>query len=394
MKNISHLSFLLFVLSISLGFQSCDEEEIEAAMKTYHVTNVTSSSAKVRGKISVTAGNPKFTESGICISTTQTYPRITNSKVIYSAGSLTDFELSLTGLSPDSVYKFRAFASTADTIFYGLTYSFRPVDINIQTVNVSGGTFTMGATSEQLQYASDIEKPAHSVTLDNFEVGKYEVTNSQYVLFLNSRQINSTAASMTKDGVSYKMIYTSPKGLYYDSATSSWKSPAGYENNPVVNVTWYGANEFCLWAGGRLLTEAEWEFAARGGKSTAGSIYSGSNTTDLVAWYKPNIYENESLEYYTQPVGGKNANELGIFDMSGNVWEWCSDWYSSYSSASVSNPTGPSDEAASAENSEIIYKVRRGGGWADPDALSLRVSNRGFNVPTANAGSIGFRFGR
>jgi formylglycine-generating enzyme required for sulfatase activity len=392
MKKIERLAFSLLALTTVFCLQSC-KDDIEVTTKTYQVTDVTTTSASIRGTITITSGDPEFIDAGICYSTTVTYPKITTSRYIHATGDLTDFVVTLTGLSTDSIYRFRAYASTSDTTYYGTTYSFKPAHVYIEKILVNGGTFTMGATEEQSGYATDSEKPAHSVTLDSYYIGKYEVTNKQFAIFLNSRQVSSAGSSMTTNGSSYKLIYTSPKGLYYDTDSSAWLIPAGYENLAVVNVTWYGANEFCLWAGGRLLTEAEWEFAARGGKNSKGYIYSGGNDVSEVGWYEPDLYNRDDLNYYTQPGGGKKANELGIFDMSGNVWEWCSDWYDSYASAAQTNPTGPTDDEAEADDSEIIYKVRRGGGWADPNATSLRVSNRAYNMPAANGGSIGFRYG-
>ena len=394
MKNIARLFFALFALVFGFGFQSCEDVKPEVTVKTHHVTDVTTTSVKIKGTTVITAGDVNFTDAGICISSKVSYPKINDSRVVSASGDLSEFVVSIANLSADSVYKFRAFASTSDTIYYGITYSFRPASINIETIAVPGGAFTMGATSEQTNFAADIEKPAHSVTLSSFNIGKFEVTNSQFAAFLNSRQISSGAASITSSGVSYKFLYTSAKGLYFDNASYSWKSPVGYENRPVVNVTWYGASEFCLWAGGRLPTESEWEFAARGGKSSAGYIYSGGNDAGLVGWFKTAFIENEALEYYAQTGGGKNANELGIYDMSGNVWEWCSDWYAAYPSAAQTNPTGPTDAEALVTDSPVVNKVRRGGGWADPDATSLRVSKRASNLPSANAGSIGFRFAK
>jgi len=392
MKNIVRVVFSLLAFVTVFYLQSCKNEDAEVTAKTYHVTNVTASSGSIRGTVTITVGDASFIDAGICYSTTVTYPKITNSRYVPASGDLTDFLVTLSGLSTDSVYRFRTYASTSDTTYYGITYAFRPVSVEIEKIFVQGGTFTMGATTEQASFASDAEKPAHSVTLDGFYIGKYEVTNDQFALFLNSRQISSGGSSMTASGTSYKFMYTSPKGLYYDSDNSQWVVPSGYVGRPVVNVTWYGASEFCLWAGGRLLTEAEWEFAARGGKSSLGYIYSGGNDAAEVGWFKPDLYDREDLEYYSQVGGGKKANELGIYDMSGNVWEWCSDWYTAYSSVAQTDPTGPTDDEAEADGSEITEKVRRGGGWADPNASSLRVSNRASNLPTANAGSIGFRY--
>jgi len=116
-------------------------------------------------------------------------------------------------------------------------------------------------------------------------------------------------------------------------------------------VNWTEATAFCEAVGGRLLTEAEWEFAARGGNKTRGYIYSGSNNLDEVGWYWNNA---GTYAYECKPVGQKLPNELGIYDMSGNVWEWVNDWYGSYPNGAVTDPTVP--ETGS-------YRVDRGGGW-------------------------------
>jgi len=124
-----------------------------------------------------------------------------------------------------------------------------------------------------------------------------------------------------------------------------------------------------------LPTEAEWEFAARGGNNSRGYKYAGSNTIGDVAWY----YGNSSSK--TQPVGQKRPNELGLYDMSGNVWEWCSDWYGSYSSAGQTNPQGPSSGSD---------RVLRGGSWCIL-AQNCRVSFRSFSAPDYRYYRIGFR---
>ncbi|GBU22703.1 hypothetical protein R80B4_02615 [Fibrobacteres bacterium R8-0-B4] len=135
----------------------------------------------------------------------------------------------------------------------------------------------------------------------------------------------------------------------------------------------------------RLPTEAEWEYAARGGNNSGGYKYSGSNTLGSVGWYLDNILGQSSGNsgYGTQPVGGKNPNELGIYDMSGNVWEWVSDWYNSsyYSSSPTNNPTGPTSGS---------YRVYRGGSWNDV-AGGCRVSLRNYNDPGLSYIGLGLR---
>jgi formylglycine-generating enzyme required for sulfatase activity len=156
------------------------------------------------------------------------------------------------------------------------------------------------------------------------------------------------------------------------------------DNYPVTNVSWGDAIKFCnrlnIATGKqyRLPTEAEWEYAARGGNQSQGYKYSGSNNLYNVGWFDVNSDSNIHI------VGEKLPNELGIYDMSGNVWEWCNDWYSSYSSASQTNPTGPSYGLGSG-------RVGRGGSWRSI-ATSCRVSIRSNgNNPYNNLNDVGFR---
>ena len=195
--------------------------------------------------------------------------------------------------------------------------------ISIEMVKVEAGTFMMGATSEMKDSYDDPdsdEKPVHQVTLTNdYYMGKYEVTQALWQAVMGSNPSNF-------------------KG----------------DNLPVEKVSWNDCQEFISKLNSltgrkfRLPTEAEWEYAARGGKKSRGYQYSGSSNISDVVWYKDNSANK------THPVGTKQANELGIYDMSGNVWEWCSDRYGSYSSFSQTNPTGSYSGS---------FRVLRGGGW-------------------------------
>lgn len=152
-------------------------------------------------------------------------------------------------------------------------------------------------------------------------------------------------------------------------------------NSPVEKVSWNDVQEFITklnqktGANFRLPTEAEWEYAARGGNKSRGYKYSGSNNIGDVAWYIDNSGSK------THQVGTKAPNELGIYDMSGNVWEWCQDWYGSYSSGSQTNPTGSSSGS---------YRVIRGGSWRN-NARGCRVSNRDSYTPVNRGSNLGFR---
>ena len=169
---------------------------------------------------------------------------------------------------------------------------------------------------------------------------------------------------------------------------NGWNTYGVGDNYPMYDVSWNDCQTFInklnqLLAGqlgGKrfaLPTEAQWEYAARGGKKSRGYKYSGSNTLDNVAWYTSTTNDRG-----TKPVGTKTPNELGLYDMSGNVFEWCQDWYGSYSDSAQTNPTGPATGS---------YRVLRGGRW-NINARFCSVSNRGRSTPDARGSFLGFRF--
>ncbi len=218
--------------------------------------------------------------------------------------------------------------------------------IEFKMVFVEGGTFTMGATSEQGSDAYSSEKPTHSVTLSDYYIGETEVTQGLWKAVMGSNPSYFKGDNLPVEQVSYEDVKTFITKL-----------------NQKTGKTF------------RLPTEAEWEYAARGGKKSKGYKYSGSNNIGDVAWYDKNSNDK------THPVKTKQPNELGIYDMSGNVWEWCSDWYESYSSYSQTNPQGPSSGA---------YRVIRGGSW-NYSAKYCRVAYRYINNPSYRYNSLGFR---
>ncbi|MFO7863261.1 MAG: formylglycine-generating enzyme family protein [Salinivirgaceae bacterium] len=238
----------------------------------------------------------------------------------------------------------------------------------IEMVAVEGGSFEMGCTAEQYECAED-EIPAHEVKLSDYYIGKYEVTNAQFCAFLNSKNAGEAAF---KEG---KQLVNSDQKLSQINFVNEKFVPAeGMDNYPVVEVSYFAAKAFCQWAGGRLPTEAEWEYAARGGQKSNYYTYSGSNNLDDVAWYFENTKSDESAQFYekhgTMHVGRKKPNELGIYDMSGNVYEWCNDVYSRdyYGISEVNNPKGPKSGDS---------RVLRGGSWGDQKKscrLSFRIS--------------------
>ena len=218
--------------------------------------------------------------------------------------------------------------------------------VSFKMIAVKGGTFTMGATPEQTGANSD-ELPTHSVTLSDYYIGETEVTQELWTAVMGSNPSHFTGDML----------------------------------RPVENVSWDDCQTFISklnqLTGGRFLlpTEAQWAYAARGGNKSKGYTYSGSNAIDDVAWY---WYNSDRM---THPVKTKAPNELGIYDMSGNVWEWCSDWYGDYSSAAQTDPTGPATGSG---------RVGRGGSWRH-DATGCRVATHSSCTPASASSDTGLR---
>ena len=221
--------------------------------------------------------------------------------------------------------------------------------VTFKMVKVRGGTFLMGALPEQTGAADD-ERPAHSVTLSDYYIGETEVTQELWMAVMG----------------------TNPS--YF----------TGNTQRPVEQVSWDDCQTFISKLNAltgenfRLPTEAQWEFAARGGYKSRGYLYSGGNSLGEVAWY------GENSGNKTHAVKTKSPNELGLYDMSGNVYEWCQDWYRNYSSAPVTNPTGP----ASGD-----YRVYRGGGWVNI-AMGCRAARRNYVTPSYRNYHLGVRLAR
>jgi formylglycine-generating enzyme required for sulfatase activity len=217
-------------------------------------------------------------------------------------------------------------------------------------VLVKGGSFLMGCTSEQGDDCFSREEPVHVVTLSDFYISKYEVTQQLW------RDIMGENPS------------------YFQNC----------DQCPVEQVSWEDIQEFLVKLNEktgknyRLPTEAEWEYAARGGAQSAYSRYSGSDEVGLVAWY------DDNSDGKTHPIGGRKANELGLYDMSGNVVEWCQDWFGPYSPSPQSDPQGPGEGS---------NRVQRGGSWSVTPQL-CSVSIRFIRVPALRNSNVGFRLAR
>ena len=224
--------------------------------------------------------------------------------------------------------------------------SFSVGGVTFNMVPVAGGTFTMGFTGDNPSSDESNALPAHQVTLSSYSIGETEVTQELWVAVMGSNPSQFT----------------------------------GDLNRPVESITWNDCQEFITKLNQmtgktfRLPTEAEWEFAARGGNMSHGYKYAGSNTLNDVAW-------SQNYVDTTQPVGQKTPNELGLFDMSGNVWEWCYDYYDTYSNAAQTNPMGPTSGSE---------RVARGGAFFNGES-GQRVWYRNHTLPTDSADGLGFR---
>lgn len=225
--------------------------------------------------------------------------------------------------------------------------------VTFTMVYVDGGSFMMGSSEDPPGYTLNQERPVHKVTLSGYYIGKYEVSQRLW------------QAVMGSDPSPYKNPM--PDNEFIDV--------------PVHNVSWNDCQEFIRKLNKltgrqfRLPTEAEWEFAARGGVKSRGYKYAGSDNPSLVAWF------DRKSPTYIGPSRDRRGNELGIYDMSGNVCEWCQDWYGDYSKSAQTNPKGPSSGSS---------RVNRGGGWAYPLVL-CRVTFRNWGSPSHAGSYVGLR---
>ena len=330
---------------------------------------VSNTSAEVEATVT-SLGNGTLVDAGFVYSLNP-YPTLDDK--LLSCGKNTSLKSIIKGLQPETKYYIRAYATNEKGTAYGAEKIFTTTKnvvnpyttITVETsygsvqfdmAKVDGGTFTMGAqntSASQPNYDSDAdsdEKPTHSVTLSPYYIGKTEVTQQLWYVVMGS----------------------------YPNISSTYGRGDDY---PVYNVTYSQCEQFIKKLNTltgktfRLPTEAEWEFAARGGKNTNGYKYSGNTTVGTVAWYGSNSSNK------THPVAQKTANEINVFDMSGNVWEWCSDWYGNYSISSQTDPTG-----ATSGSGHVI----RGGAYNDAPT-ECRVTVRSYAAATSSFTTLGLR---
>ncbi|MGN0089039.1 MAG: SUMF1/EgtB/PvdO family nonheme iron enzyme [Candidatus Limimorpha sp.] len=342
---------ILFIIAATMLLSGCKKYIDYSAIKV-EITNekfvVTSTTATLTADYSWPG---KVVSIAMEVSEDGGFANAMSFEATVSGNSLT---VTATGLKAETKYYYRIITDTGSVTFESETKTFKTNNnlsftvggVSFEMVFVEGGSFDMGATTEQGSDAYDNEYPVHSVTLSGYYIGKCEVTQELWEAVMGSNPSNFKGAQ-----------------------------------NPVESVSWNDCQEFVSRLNSltgrtfRLPTEAEWEYAARGGNKSRHYKYSGSNNIFDVAWHDGNSFKK------THAVGTKTANELGIYDMSGNVWEWCSDWYGGYSAGAQTNPQGPSSGSR---------RVLRGGGW-NINARNCRVSNRNSYAPYDGSNDSGLR---
>ena len=246
-------------------------------------------------------------------------------------------------------------SGSVDSGSLGGNQTFTVKGVQFTMIAVEGGTFTMGATPEQGSDAESNEKPTHQVTLLSYYIGETEVTQALWEAVMG-------------------------KTVLQIASENGWSTYGVGDNYPMYDISYNDCKDFILKLNSmtgknfRLPTESEWEFAARGGNKSRGYKYSGSNNIEDVAWYSNNSDT-------THPVKTKQANELGIYDMSGNVYEWCQDWYGKYSRNVQTNPIGPNSGSD---------RVIRGGGWCSRARYCRLSRRRGYGLDSRD-NDLGFR---
>jgi formylglycine-generating enzyme len=260
------------------------------------------------------------------------------------------------------------------------------IELSVEMVHVPGGSFQMGRSD-----GYDLEQPVHTVTLSSFNMGKYEVTQEQWIAVMENNPSDFTGSPASGEvqqkrpveRVSWydTLVFCNKlsmiEGLSPAYRISGSTDPANWGSVPTSgNSTWDAVQIVAGSTGYRLPTEAQWEYAARGGNGLPGNYtYSGSNTVDNVAWYTNNSGSK------THEVGKKAPNDLGLYDMSGNVWEWCWDWFENYPSGTQTNPGGADSG---------FGRVVRGGDWVN-SAEVTRSTYRHKNSPYDRYSNLGFR---
>lgn len=417
MKQSKQITFVLIFISILMFLGSCEEKHVVPHEPEMYAIAVTDDGngvlvATVDGKEVAAA------EEGDVVTLTATPAgACTFKQYVVEKGDV---------VLADSTVSVTTFTMPAEDVGIKAEFYIPGEKFGIEMVKIPAGTFMMGSLEDEPDRGSD--ETQHEVTLTNsFWMGKYEVTNAQYAEFLNAKGVVGTpdithpyflnggviftaavcdwgendGQVLVYDGSSEPSFATVNWGINWDESAGEWKPAEGYEDYPVVWVSWYGAVEYAAWVGGSLPTEAQWEYAARGGQSESLPFGIGDGTKlvpgmanfDLFSCYdlaEQGSYMNDDMSLnlgMTSPVGSyaSYTNGYGLYDMHGNVSEWCMDLYDrenpDYGSDPVTDPQGPATGT---------WHIMRGGNWFY-QASFARSACRQFDAPDNPYLYIGFR---
>lgn len=335
------------------------EEKQVPQVTTGEAQNITEATVELSGEV-VADNGYRVIERGFVYSTSEN-PDIENAAKVVSGRGLGEYSVVVRELESNTTYHFKAYATNSQGTAYGDELTFTTVAADVKNFNINnavltmvrveGGTFRMGSSDEN---AKSYEKPEHNVTLDDYYIGLCEVTNEQWEAVVNGR-----VPSPQEDPIWYNEERFMPKVMVSHDECLDF----------ISKLNAHTGLEFSL------PTEAQWEYAARGGQKSRGYKFAGSNDASEVGW----CYENSETKITI--VGTKVGNELGLYDMTGNVSEWCSDWYGMYSEEDQTNPAGP-------DSGKV--RVMRGGSvihFYD----ECRISHRWGGEPGSHLFFVGFR---
>lgn len=338
------------------------EEKPVPQVTTMEAQNITESTVELSGEVTSDNGY-RVIDRGFVYSTSEN-PDIENAVKVESGRGLGIYSTIVRELQSNTTYHFKAYATNSQGTSYGeeFTFTTEPEAVKVFNINnavltmvrVEGGTFQMGGSDES---AKNYEKPVHNVTLDSYYIGLCEVTNEQWEAVVNGR-----VPTPMEDPIWYNNERFLPKNMVSYTESLDFVSKI----NALTGL------EFSL------PTEAQWEYAARGGNKSNGYRFAGSNDASEVGW----CYENSETQVAI--VGTKAPNELGLYDMCGNVNEWCSDWYGMYSAEDQVNPVGPDS------GGEMPMRVMRGGSVIN-FYEECRITHRFGGEPGSHFFFVGFR---
>ena len=385
MCNKSVIKAMALVCAVAFGFTSCSDDEPK--LQTVELTQ-----PEKGGSIAVT---PAEAKPGEVVTITATV----DDKWEFVAWEVTADGKAVEVADPEALQT--TFVMPSSAVAVSAKFLAPGEKDGLETVLIPAGTRMLGSNPDEPSYYKD--EKLHQVTFSkDFYMSKYEITNEQFAWFLNSTGVGEDGEGAVPGQEDKEtLIYSSEKmdngkfNFGVNWTGDKWAPAEGYANHPVIYVTWYGAAAYADFVGGALPTEAQWEYACRGGQEEQLPFGIGDGTKmvkGMAAFYIYDYYDlaeggrkvDSSIQGYkssTYPVGSFEPNAWGLYDMHGNVYEWCSDFYGNYPDEPTTDPTGPETGSK---------RVVRGGGWVN-SGRELRSAVRWDSRPTTKLENYGFR---